>query len=856
MGEVYRAHDEKLDRDVAVKVLPEEVAEDEARLARFEREAKAVAQLSHPHICTLHDVGREGDVHFLVMEYLEGESLADRLKRGPLQFDQALHHAIEITGGLDAAHRRGVIHRDLKPGNIMLTRAGAKLLDFGLAKLAESESSMVAGELSALPTEAKPLTEDGAILGTLQYMAPEQLEGKEADACTDIFAFGAVVYEMLTGRRAFEGTSQASLIAAILEHEAPTVSNSVDLSPSALDWSVKKCLAKDPEDRWHSAHDLRDELERIAEREKEALPLSMTAGRQYHRLAWAIAFISALSTLTLLLLWPSSKEDAQILQVLLPEGHTQTLETAGPVISPDGRSMAIVSIDDTGQRRIWVRSLESVAFRSLPGTEDAMNAFWSPDGRFIGFFAGNEVKKVGVDGTPAETLCKDPLGLPRGGTWSRDGVILFARGNDTIYRVSATGGQPEALYERSEERGFRSLRWPSFLPDGRHFVFLSVQHAQDGLLGDHIFLGSLDSNEAVPLIEAPSNAVYAPPGYLLYARHGRLLAHAFDAKRLRFEGEPTPLAEGLENNIGLGHWGFSVSDTGVLSYSSGHTIRPTWFDRSGRNLGVIGEPTLACYDVRLSPDETIAAMTCVDPVVGASDIRILDLKRNASSRLTSDPVWDQWPVWSPLGERLAFWSETEFRQRFIDRPAERAVLLKTEQYHFKPTDWSPDGKFILFQTHERGAGSDLMVVTTDGSGKTEPVLSSHFSEIDGRFSPDGRLIAYASDESGRFEVYVQPLPVGDRRYQVSFEGGRKPYWRGDGNELFYVAGDRFLVAVPVQTSPTFQLGEEERLFRTMLPSLVESTFSVSNDGQRFLLFSSTSPSAMNVVLNWTALLER
>jgi Tol biopolymer transport system component len=517
--------------------------------------------------------------------------------------------------------------------------------------------------------------------------------------------------------------------------------------------------------------------------------------------------------------------------------------------------LAFTSIDEHGQRLVWVRRLESLESRSLPGTDRAQYPFWSPDGRSIGFFAGDKVKKVGVDGTPPEILCENPTGLARGGTWGRDGEILFAAGGHSIYRVSAAGGEPKTVYARSEESGYSALLWPSFLPDGRHFVFLNFQYGQDRSAEDHILLGSLDSNETVPLIEASSNAVYAPPGYLLYTSQGKLLAQPFDAKRLRIEGEPTPLAGGLKN-AGVGHWGFSVSDTGVLSYSSGSAFRPTWFDRLGRNLGVIGEPTMDCFDVRLSPDEMHVAMTCADPEIGSTDVRLLDLERNASSRLTSDPMWDQWPVWSPRGERIAFWSQTELRQRLIDRPGDLSVLLSTKGSFFRLTDWSLDGRLILYQTHERGVASDLFVVNTDGSGKTEPVLSSRFSEIDGRFSPDGRWLAYASDESGRFEVYVQPFPAGDRRYQVSFEGGRRPHWRGDGKELFYVAGDSFLVAVPVQVSPAFQLGEEETLFRTMLPIPAESRFSVSKDGQRFLLYSSTSPGAMNVILNWPALLER
>jgi hypothetical protein len=855
MGVVYRAHDERLDRDVAIKVLPDDVAHDEARLSRFEREAKTVSQLSHPHICTLHDVGLDGDVHFLVMEFLEGESLAERLQRKPLPFDQALRYAVQIADGLDAAHRRGVVHRDLKPDNIVLTRVGPKLLDFGLAKLADTGSGEFPGALSALPTEARTLTENGAILGTLPYMAPEQLEGQEADNRTDIFAFGAVVYEMLTGRRAFEGKSQASLIAAILDHEPPSVSSAIDLAPPALDWTVKKCLAKDPDERWYSAHDLRDQLARIASGEPEATSRPAIAAGRYERIAWALAIVSMLTAMTLLLLWPSAEENARVFQLLLPEGHRPAEWSGGPAISPDGESIAFFSVDTQGRGRIWVRDLEAFDFRSLPGTADAVAPFWSPDGRFIGFFSGNEVKKVGLDGTPPETVCEMPSGFPRGGAWSRNGEILLAFGDEKVYKVPASGGQPEALYAQPDVLPYDTIVWPAFLPDGIHFVFLGLGYAPDGASDDRIYLGSLDSEKIVPLIRASSNAVYAPPGYLLFARDGTFLAHSFDFNRLRVQGDPIPIAGGLKKGV-LGHWGFSASGTGVLAYASGSPMRPTWFDRRGRNMGEIGDAKVICGGVRLSPGETLVAMTCSDPDIGASDIYLHDVSRNATSRLTFDPAWDQWAVWSPRGDRVAYWTETELRQRFIERRGDYSILLSTESWGFKPTDWSPDEESIVLQTHERGVASDIMVVTTDGSGNTELVLRSRFSEIDGRFSPNGRWLAFASDESGRFEVYVQSYPEADRRYQVSFEGGRKPNWRGDGNELFYLAGDRSLVAVPVRTSPTFQLGQEERLFRTTLPDLVESTFSVSNDGQRFLLFSSPGPNAMNVILNWPALLER
>ena len=493
----------------------------------------------------------------------------------------------------------------------------------------------------------------------------------------------------------------------------------------------------------------------------------------------------------------------------------------------------------------------------MPGTDGAQFPFWSPDSRSLGFFTGNEVKKVRLDGTPPETLCDNPAGYGRGGTWNRDGVILFSDGN-AIYRTSASGGPASAVMS-VEGTSAKGLVWPAFLPDGRHFLFLERRVAPNDTPYS-INVGSIDLEEPRRLVVAHSHAAYAPPGVLLYAREGVLLAQPFDVNRLVLEGEATPIATGLPAPY-LGHAGFWVSENGVLSLDLGSSIsfyRPTWFDRSGTKLGILDIPDSAsgCFDVALSPDEERVALTCTDVAIDASDIHAVDLSRRVSTRLTHEPEWDQWAVWSPDGQRLVYWWESEeLRQRSVDGRGSTDVLARFDNVHGKPLDWSPDGKFVLYQTHERGIDSDLMLAPTDGSGEPLAFLDERYSEIEGRFSPDGRWVAYASNESGRFQIYVVSFPDGERRYPISREGGRRPYWRGDGRELFYVAADDRLVALPIQMTPTFDVGEPEFLFETEFPFIYESRYSVTADGQRFLLYSRTKRPEMTVVLNWTAALE-
>ena len=603
MGEVYRARDMRLDRIVAIKVLPAHLAGRAELRERFDREAKTIASLNHPHICTLYDTGHQDEIDFLVMEYLEGETLAQRLQKGALPIQQVLQYAIEISDALDKAHRKGITHRDLKPGNIMLTKSGTKLLDFGLAKLAQE--AVPATPESQLPTMKSGITGEGTILGTLQYMAPEQVEAKEVDARTDIFAFGAVVYEMATGKKAFEGKTQASLIAKILEIDPPPISSLQPMTPPALDRVVKKCLAKEPEKRWQAASDVCDELKWIAEGGSQTgMPAPISASRKSAlgdgRLAWIVAavFFLAASALGYFVYSRPAPQQAHAVRFTLfpPDkwslagtGAVTTGATAPVMISPDGQRVAFVAISGEGKSLLWVRSLDTLTAQSFAGTEGASAPFWSPDSRSLAFFAGGKLKKIDVSGGPPITLCDAPDN--RGGTWNRDGLILFApRNTSVLQKVSASGGVPApATVLGQGELG--QIR-PSFLPDGRHFLYSTI--APRPGLGGPIYLGSLDSAERKVLFNANSaNALYAQ-GYLLFLRETTLIAQPFDARRLVLTGDAFPIAERIRTSTSTQPYGyFSASENGALVYQTGAETANSqllWFDRTGKQIGALGDP--------------------------------------------------------------------------------------------------------------------------------------------------------------------------------------------------------------------------------------------------------------------------
>jgi serine/threonine protein kinase len=873
MGEVYRARDTRLERTVAVKVLPSHLSASPEVRQRFEREAKTISSLSHPHICALYDVGNQDGVEFLVMEYLEGETLSERLAKGSVAFDQVLRYGLEIADALDKAHRQGIVHRDLKPGNVMLTKSGVKILDFGLAKAMAPKAARSGVSLTALPTQQvrSELTAEGAILGTLQYMAPEQLEGSEADGRTDIFAFGAVLYEMATGRKAFSGKSQASLISSIMGIEPAPISTISPMTPPAFDRVVRTCLAKDQDDRWQTAHDIAVQLKWIQEGGSSVLqPAAAPAPRK--RLArlvpWVLAVLATAGFLVLLVRdWRRPSTPAQITRfsVLPPEKaiFTPPGEHAASqfALSPDGKSLVFVASLPGTRALLWVRRLDSLSAIPLPGTEEAVHPFFSPDGRSIGFFTPTTLKRVDASGGAPQRLCDTAGG--RGGAWSSEGVIVFADSAATpLNQVPDTGGEPEPVTRLDPSRGELSHRYPVFLPDGRRFVYWSR-----GSKREHqgIYLASLDSPESRLVLKSETLAAYAPPGYLLTVRQGMLVAYLFDEKDLQIGQRPIPVAESIPSGAPPGYAPFAVSPNGVLAYSStfirGREL--VWIDRSGRRVGTVGEP--GDYSTPdLSPDEKRIAVSMREGSKGNTDVWLFESGRGAWSRFTFDAANDRAPLWSPDGSRIVFGSGARGLLDIWEKPSggagEPRLVVGSPEDKF-PTDWSRDGRFLVYHVYGGKGAWDVWVAPIDG-GKPFPFLASRFTEVQGRLSPDGRWMAYASDESGRFEIYVTDFPGKRGRWQLSTNGGLQPAWRADGKEVFYVTPDQGFMSVAVRGGETFEAAPPVALFKANFPPWVPAYwryYCPSRDGQRFLvtaLVPEASAAPINVVLNWTAGLKK
>jgi len=864
MGEVYRARDTRLDRTVAIKVLHSQLVANSELRARFEREARIVSQLQHPHICVLHDVGHDGDTDFLVMEFLQGESLADRLRRGPLPQAELLKIAIQVADALEKAHRAGVVHRDLKPGNVMLTKLGAKLLDFGLAKPAAAtaagavrgsgSASVLAGALtqtSPAATPGTPLSVAGTVIGTVQYMSPEQIQGVEADARSDIFAFGAMLFEMTTGKRAFEGKTQASIVGQILAMDPPAASTVRPEVAPTLDRVIRLCLEKNPDERMQTVHDLKLSLLAILE-EQPARSEPRSSSRE--RAGWIAAVVTALvlGALGTILLYHPAKLAPSIRASLDPPANTLfrlTGDAAGPpVVSPDGKVIAFTTTAGSeGNLEIWLRPINSQDAHPIAGTFDATFPFWSPDSRSLGFFADGKLKKVDVNtGSPIE-LADAPTG--RGGAWGPGGAIAFSPGpTEPLMKVSAAGGTPEPL-TKLDPAQHTSHRWPVFLPDGKHLVYLAINRDNAKAANDAIYYASLDGRENRLLFHTQANALYAA-GFLLFARGDKLLAQGFDAAKGELKGEPQVVANGVINDPTDWHMDASAEEDGLLVYSSGAigAMQLVWLDRNGKDAGVAAD-NLTQVIARLSPRGDLAALQ-TESGAGAADIFVLDLARGVRTRLTFGPVANTTPRWSHDGKWIYYAGfrngrDSIFRKLSDGSSAEESVF--SGDHDVVPSACSPDGTTLLFTEFANGKFS-LWALPLTGSGKPSKVIEN--GEY-ASFSPDGRYVAYESNESGRWEVYA--VPFGDRKgkWQVSSNEAALPVWSGDGKEVYYVdvVGTGFsLVSVPVKEQGNgLQFGAPQTLISKMNLGGIPF-FDVSRDGKRFLVPRNSQQGTQSVTL--------
>ncbi len=862
MGEVYRARDTRLERTVAIKVLSSRLAANADALARFEREARTISQLSHPHICAVHDVGREGETEYLVMEYLEGETLAERLLKGPLPLEQTLRFGVQIADALDKAHRQGIVHRDLKPGNVMLTRSGVKLLDFGLAKAIAPAGPQSSG--TELPTQ-QALTQEGTILGTFEYMAPEQVEGTEADARTDIFAFGAVLYEMATGRKAFAGKSRGSLISSILRDDPSPISQVTPTSPPLLDRIVQTCLAKDPDDRWQSAADVKRELQWLAEEPRGTSSAAVTAGvpvrpRNRERLGWLLLalVLAALAFFGLLRRGPAPAPLRAVRFALpIPAGSTFSPAeiSRGASISPDGTRVAIEAFA-RNKRRLFVRRLDSEQMLELEGSDDATSHFWSPDGRFIAFFANGKLKKIPATGGPAEDLCEASFEIV--GTWNREGTILFTQFAQGIYRVSDKGGKPEPVRPRGLAKLETIASWPQFLPDGRRFLYLGGLSLPK-LPGSYreLRVGSLDSKEDTVIARMESRAEFAAPGYLVYARDGALFAQRFDESKAQLQGEPQRLSESVNYFFGPGNAAFSVGD-GVIVYETAPPVsRLAWLDRQGREVGTLGQPAVM-KGFRISPDGGRVAVDVAERRTGTSDVWVFELERGISTRLHSDSSDENLPVWTPDGSKLLFRSDAkgppDIHEIVVGAPGSQRPVLELDKVQ-QPEDVSPDGRILAFLNDVQSRAT-IWLLPLAGQRKPAPWLTTRFNERSPRFSPDGRWIAYESDESGNPEIYVALTEGAAGKRRVSPAGGRRPRWRRDGKELYYLAPDGSVMAVPLTPGPQqLQAGAPFALFRVEPPI---QNYDVTANGSRFLIsapLGEAREAPIRAIVGWPALAQ-
>jgi eukaryotic-like serine/threonine-protein kinase len=870
MGEVYRALDTRLDRSVAVKVLASHLSSSPELKQRMEREARAISSLNHPHICQLYDIGSQNGTDYLVMEFLEGETLAERLRKGALPLAEIFKIGIAVAEALAVAHRQGIVHRDLKPGNIMLTPSGAKLMDFGLAKplgmQAAAPGSGAAPSFTAVATMSgasplSPLTTAGSIIGTIQYMSPEQIEGKEADARSDIFAFGAVLYEMTAGKRPFAGKSQISLASSILESDPAPISTAKPQTPPAFEHVVTTCLQKNPEERYQTAHDIKLELQWIAADKSSpvAAPVTPEPSRSRERLGWAVALVAAIVlTAAAAVFFYHPAQSAQSIRAVIdpPEKTTFNLtgDSAGPpVLSPDGIYIAFAATGADGKTALWVRPTNTVEARELPGTDSATFPFWSPDSRTLGFFADGKLKTVDLEGGSTQIICDVPLG--RGGAWGSDGVILFSPAPTApLMRVSASGGTPVAI-TTLDATLHTSHRWPVFLSDGKHFLYIALHHDAAKSGNNTLYYASLDGRENRPLFRSQTNAVYAS-GFLLFGRGDQIMAQRFNPSTGTLSGGPQSVAKGVMNDASTWHMDASASNDGLLVFGSGASgdLELVWMDRSGK-ISTIADKLPDLQSAVLSPQGDRVALQMN---AGQTDIWVLDLTRGVRTRVTFGPVGNVSPLWSPDGKWIAYSSAQSGHFAICRKPSDGSgaeeCLLNVEQ---QPAldDWSRDGKYLLYSLPAPGSPlRQIWALPAEGERKPSLILERG---IAGKLSPDGRWLAYQSNESGRAEVYVMPFGGGQGKWQVSANGGGWPHWSKDGKELHYMDLTFSLFAVPVTNAgASLRFGAAEKLITNW--SAPQVFYDVSPDGKKFLLdrVEQQVSQSVTVVTDFTAGLKK
>jgi len=887
MGEVYRARDTRLERTVAIKVLPAHLISSAEVKMRFEREARAISQLQHPHICVLHDIGRDdaSGTDYLVLEFLDGETLSERLKKGPLPLEQVLKIGTEVADALEKAHRQGIIHRDLKPGNIMLTKSGAKLMDFGLAKPGLTAAGAASGTAFTagvtLTSPVSPLTTQGTIVGTFQYMSPEQLEGKEADSRSDLFAFGAVLYEMLTGKRAFEGKSQISVMSAILEKDPEPVSSIQPLTPPALDYLVRACLAKDPEERIQTAHDVLLQLRFAAEQGAPAAVAGSFSekGATWRRqvIPWAAAALCLIVAAVLATAYYRSRSDQPVVRasILAPPDATFYFngDTGGaPVLSPDGTKLVFSARVKNGGYSLWIRPLNSSVAQHLDGTEGAANPFWSADSKYIGFFAERKMKKIAATGGPITSITDAPNA--RGGSWGADNTILFTPDfRSNIQRVNASGGTPVDVTHLDTSL-HSTHRWPWWLPDGKHFLYYATIHAGGNPEKNGIYFASVDGKEN-RLVLASDAAAQFVAGYLLFFSQGNLTAQAFDPSSGKLSGDAVPIVEQVQFDSSVWRAVFSVSQNGELVYQTGAPQLGSnliWFDRTGKELGRIGQ-TSRYFGFRISPEGRRLAVATGDP---RWNISVMDLDRGTTSQLTFDEATHIDPIWSPDGKWIVYdvVSSTtgqlfglSIHRKAASGLGKEEVLLQADSAtggSLSAQDWTKDGKYLVYLENHGPSGQKAMALPMVGDRKPFLVLQPQNPQANiasARVSPDGKWMSYASNESGRYELFVTNFPQPMGKWQVSTSlGAVFATWSHDGKRLYFQDDSGYVNEVEVTAgSGDIRLSQPKRLFSFVNPGFSGAApFELSVDDKRILTENTPGDASapISLVLNWTRLLAK